>query len=147
MSVWKTTTALSRAHSHLTLCASIAEAELMEMIERADADNDGEVTAEDFFNVVGKIRGQKHIDWMYCMLAAGLYVALKRSVVVHACAPVRLCRADYDQEDFCVGLNKLIVNLCCHQRGMTIVPDAPYYSASTYSCGSMEVPAKCIRQL
>ena len=28
-----------------------AEAELLEMIERADADNDGEVTQEDFFNV------------------------------------------------------------------------------------------------
>lgn len=33
---------------------TMTEAELLEMIERADADNDGEVTAEDFYNIMTK---------------------------------------------------------------------------------------------
>jgi centrin-1 len=33
---------------------TMTEAELLEMVERADADNDGEVTADDFYNIMTK---------------------------------------------------------------------------------------------
>jgi hypothetical protein len=60
---------------HSSCCA---ETELMEMIERADTDNDGEVTPDDFFNVSTSLR-------------AGVLLNKRSFVTWHA--------ADNDQKD------------------------------------------------
>ena len=66
----------------------ITEAELLEMIERADSNGDGEVSAEDFYSVRRRLRARS--------------AALRCAPWSVARSPAPPLPPDHDEEDFCV---------------------------------------------